>query len=352
MRGEHNWFDRVHIRGQGSSPHARGAHNLDIALPAQVGIIPACAGSTTRTTSRAWQGRDHPRMRGEHRVKKQGGKPEKGSSPHARGALQRENVVEKQLGIIPACAGSTMTLGTPMVGVGDHPRMRGEHTACTAPSLTRGGSSPHARGALCPLCGWGTLPGIIPACAGSTSCRATTTSRRRDHPRMRGEHPLMRLPVAIAIGSSPHARGARHRAVGAVGGLGIIPACAGSTRTLRAHGVRSRDHPRMRGEHAMPRSLASIFRGSSPHARGARYQWDTGLTVTGIIPACAGSTHGEMRTDTVEGDHPRMRGEHKRFKILRDCITGSSPHARGALVAEQRPQKNIGIIPACAGSTW
>ena len=232
-------------------------------------IIPACAGSTTRTTSRAWQGRDHPLMRGEHRVKKQGGKPEKGSSPHARGALQRENVVEKQLGIIPACAGSTMTLGTPMVGVGDHPRMRGEHTACTAPSLTRGGSSPHARGALCPLCGWGTLPGIIPACAGSTSCRATTTSRRRDHPRMRGEHGIKSSLISSPTGSSPHARGARGRRRRGAKPKGIIPACAGSTYASSSHMAASRDHPRMRGEHREQALRQFNERGSSPHARGA-----------------------------------------------------------------------------------
>ena len=211
-------------------------------------------------------------MRGEHRVKKQGGKPEKGSSPHARGALQRENVVEKQLGIIPACAGSTMTLGTPMVGVGDHPRMRGEHTACTAPSLTRGGSSPHARGALCPLCGWGTLPGIIPACAGSTSCRATTTSRRRDHPRMRGEHTKSGLSGMVLPGSSPHARGALPRVEALQFHRGIIPACAGSTSAAGSRPWKAQDHPRMRGEHNVSTFAGISSMGSSPHARGA-HRW-------------------------------------------------------------------------------
>ena len=92
MRGEHNWFDRVHIRGQGSSPHARGAHNLDIALPAQVGIIPACAGSTDGLNRVLRNRRDHPRMRGEHYLNPQNQDYEAGSSPHARGARQHDHL--------------------------------------------------------------------------------------------------------------------------------------------------------------------------------------------------------------------------------------------------------------------
>ena len=290
-------------------------------------------------------------MRGEHRVKKQGGKPEKGSSPHARGALQRENVVEKQLGIIPACAGSTMTLGTPMVGVGDHPRMRGEHTACTAPSLTRGGSSPHARGALCPLCGWGTLPGIIPACAGSTSCRATTTSRRRDHPRMRGEHTKSGLSGMVLPGSSPHARGAQINATRRCGQNGIIPACAGSTPTRSISRLWTWDHPRMRGEHTSKRRVRSGTRGSSPHARGALGYVHRQLLDAGIIPACAGSTHSSVPGSMSCRDHPRMRGEHRVDEGERACSLGSSPHARGARAPPPQTQPVIRIIPACAGST-
>ena len=46
-----------------------------------------------------------------------------------------------------------------------------------------------------------------------------------------------------------------------------------------------------------------------------------------------------------------MRGEH-RIDLLRyiDAV-GSSPHARGALVARGIERLQAGIIPACAGST-
>ena len=53
--------------------------------------------------------------------------------------------------------------------------------------------------------------------------------------------------------------------------LGIIPACAGSTRRPFTAVSVSRDHPRMRGEHAQPWAPSTMAQGSSPHARGAQY---------------------------------------------------------------------------------
>ena len=133
--------------------------------------------------------------------------------------------------IIPACAGSTK--------------------ANTVGLVVRRGSSPHARGAHPRVVG-------IPPLVG-------------DHPRMRGEHPI--LPSQT------------------LRGLGIIPACAGST-------VKKLHHLRVK-------------KGSSPHARGAPY-------------------FGYPQY-MLHRDHPRMRGEH--FQYL--ASDASSPR----------------IIPACAGST-
>ena len=173
-------------------PRMRGEHRLaNSLLMHKIGIIPACAGSTRkhgtrkplqrgssphargapqargRAASRSW---DHPRMRGEHDAQ----------------ALAESGLT----GIIPACAGSTLTL-------------------CDVMVFARG-SSPHARGAP-------TAP-------------SRAFAVRLDHPRMRGEH---RVPVE-------HLR-AR---------VGIIPACAGST--------------------CMSPSTTAACMGSSPHARGAR----------------------------------------------------------------------------------
>ena len=107
MRGEH--ADKVdqQVVEMGSSPHARGA--LLPALPGYglLGIIPACAGSTTPATSATQSARDHPRMRGEHRAGYFAHSRVEGSSPQARGALTLEDVQRGTRGIIPACAGST-----------------------------------------------------------------------------------------------------------------------------------------------------------------------------------------------------------------------------------------------------
>ena len=71
----------------GSSPHVRGAPGGDGLECRGIGIIPACAGSTSPSRKRA--------------------DSSQGSSPHVRGALALFFPDERKGGIIPACAGST-----------------------------------------------------------------------------------------------------------------------------------------------------------------------------------------------------------------------------------------------------
>ena len=66
--------------------------------------------------------------------------------------------------------------------------MRGEHVSRTTSRHTLEGSSPHARGALLAFLKEALELGIIPACAGSTKPPILSIRYRRDHPRMRGEH--------------------------------------------------------------------------------------------------------------------------------------------------------------------
>ena len=168
---------------------------------------------------------------------------------------------------------------------------------------------------------------------------------------MRGEHGPLAQGAGPCEGSSPHARGAHGAPSGAGLRQGIIPACAGSTDAARYTTRRERDHPRMHGEHGPPVTRAQEAGGSSPHARGAPHERPRPDRAGGIIPACAGSTRGKhlFRLDT--GDHPRMRGEHGATRQNLWSNPGSSPHARGALLAARRAARAVGIIPACAGST-
>ena len=92
-----------------------------------------------------------------------------GSSPLVRGALHVEWVPTAQLGIIPARAGSTLLTNQPTNKEGDHPRSCGEHLQEECDRMKEEGSSPLVRGALRGQFPHVGLVGIIPARAGSTS---------------------------------------------------------------------------------------------------------------------------------------------------------------------------------------
>ena len=162
----------------------------------------------------------------------------------------------------------------------------------------------------------------------------------------------MTFDALARLGSSPHVRGA-HRIQGRGRHLaGIIPACAGSTgelvTTINAIG----DHPRMCGEHKVRVFAALAAAGSSPHVRGAQNMPEFIVHVSGIIPACAGSTRSPTPSTAPTRDHPRMCGEHSESNDKAPCCSGSSPHVRGARSAGTHHGRRIGIIPACAGSTF
>ena len=127
MRGEHHGATIHHQPRGGSSPHARGARWHVAGRFAGRGLIPACAGSTVDTSTGRTIARAHPRMRGEHVTGSSSGWSWTGSSPHARGARRLVLRLLRSVRLIPACAGSTtrsvMTRGSPRA----HPRMRGEH---------------------------------------------------------------------------------------------------------------------------------------------------------------------------------------------------------------------------------
>ena len=157
----------------------------------------------------------------------------------------------------------------------------------------------------------GIRTGIIPACAGSTLTLAVSRSRARDHPRMCGEHPNVSLGISVRRGSSPHVRGAPVKKKDQSFTGGIIPACAGSTHWTAPALLARWDHPRMCGEHRGRGRRRGQEQGSSPHVRGARRGIARHTGKDGIIPACAGSTCRPNRMPGHRRDHPRMCGEHR-----------------------------------------
>ena len=109
----------------GSSPLARGLHEVAKPTAEAVGIIPARAGFTrdfhTLSTSR----QDHPRSRGVYQSTRRSFQGTIGSSPLARGLLIKHVRFNNANRIIPARAGFTVINGDLNIVVADHPRSRG-----------------------------------------------------------------------------------------------------------------------------------------------------------------------------------------------------------------------------------
>ena len=269
-------------------------------------------------------------MRGEHRGRGRLAHDADGSSPLARGARVGRGADRGRRGIIPACAGSTPPSRGRSRRRRDHPRLRGEHVSRSSSHLSGKGSSPLARGARSSLLGVEEVSGIIPACAGSTSVTRCAAEAGQDHPRLRGEHSSMPVDGSVFPGSSPLARGARETASGRREMARIIPACAGSTRGRPSASTAQRDHPRLRGEHPSRLSPQQARGGSSPLARGAQRFARNATTGSRIIPACAGSTPCASAAPLAREDHPRLRGEHTTSCPQTSARRGSSPLARGA----------------------
>ena len=235
------------------------------------------------------------------------------------------------MGIIPAYAGSTITRLLFTLRFSDHPRIRGEHPVVLDAGVGDRGSSPHTRGAR-PLVSAALPPvRIIPAYAGSTTSSRARAAGRGDHPRIRGEHAAAAVPEMEVPGSSPHTRGAHIPAVEDSGVEGIIPAYAGSTCRRILGSAPGTDHPRIRGEHFSRSTVNAMSAGSSPHTRGARPAPTDRNRNRRIIPAYAGSTPWTRPPRYSRADHPRIRGEHP--------------------VADAGREAGKGIIPAYAGST-
>ena len=105
--GEHGLRFIADELDYGSSPRMRGAQESPFNPVGRHRIIPADAGSTVCGVGQMAAGQDHPRGCGEHCQYSCGDCREEGSSPRMRGALAGLVAFQAELGIIPADAGST-----------------------------------------------------------------------------------------------------------------------------------------------------------------------------------------------------------------------------------------------------
>ena len=206
-RGEHQGPAPHSAAPAGSSPLARGTRVGRSGGGPDERFIPARAGNTWVRTPPGPLHPVHPRSRGEHASTRSEPSPSAGSSPLARGTQPHRAAAPRHPRFIPARAGNTATHQCARSPSPVHPRSRGEHTAVGGKAVVLHGSSPLARGTLQRLVLPGHPFRFIPARAGNTCFHLSLHLGVPVHPRSRGEHGDLDLNHLSLLGSSPLARG-------------------------------------------------------------------------------------------------------------------------------------------------
>ena len=228
-RGEYRVPDHDGDPAAGSSPLSRGIRSRAAAVSRSLGIIPALAGNTCFPVATSVMVADHPRSRGEYPIEEAKIHSFCGSSPLSRGIRPVPWAKAPSHRIIPALAGNTPARRSPACRERDHPRSRGEYGPHRIGNLSVTGSSPLSRGIRRRPSRRYVCTGIIPALAGNTYTIATPILPTRDHPRSRGEYAGQPDSKPHLLGSSPLSRGIPKVSPRQHHPAGIIPALAGNT---------------------------------------------------------------------------------------------------------------------------
>ena len=227
--GEHSHDLNAELSQHGSSPRGRGTHGSVPACGRQERVIPAWAGNTICLCPCQLFPPGHPRVGGEHaRVLIATGR-EVGSSPRGRGTRNKLLRASEAMRVIPAWAGNTGTALPRAESPSGHPRVGGEHACGPGVFVNSGGSSPRGRGTLGSNDLIATDRRVIPAWAGNTASRSTSTLLSPGHPRVGGEHENSAEEDDANTGSSPRGRGTPELQQDLAGDRRVIPAWAGNT---------------------------------------------------------------------------------------------------------------------------
>ena len=131
--------------------------------------------------------------------------------------------------------------------------------------------------------------------------------------------------------------------------VGITPACAGRSATVRYRAENTTDHPRVCGEKALLLQAGRFYIGSPPRVRGEEAEKNEMPVAEGITPACAGRRGGEQMPSMNYRDHPRVCGEKSALRYLYLPKEGSPPRVRGEVLRLIDAGRDLRITPACAG---
>ena len=191
----------------GSPPPMRGKDFFVVQPCTADGITPAYAGKSFAYAEAFPVAEDHPRLCGEKFSVHAFSFSSMGSPPPMRGKDLSAGQLRRTQRITPAYAGKSAQITSLSRFLWDHPRLCGEKLDHQSQLKCMAGSPPPMRGKGQRRSASESLQGITPAYAGKSGHRSTTNFRRRDHPRLCGEKPKMRVLQMKVTGSPPPMRG-------------------------------------------------------------------------------------------------------------------------------------------------
>ena len=127
---------------------------------------------------------------------------------------------------------------------------------------------------------------------------------------MCGNHALSSFSKGAGGGSPPRVREPPSVSTNQESSWRITPACAGTTVAYGTSRDPGEDHPRVCGNHSLSLWPYPKCAGSPPRVREPQSSAMIRFPVSGITPACAGTTNREVWVSAYVQDHPRVCGNH------------------------------------------
>ena len=284
-----------HYFENNSSPRGRGKQDQSPRTHPTPRLIPAWAEKTAAAPGPESQPRAHPRAGGENVAAASTWGGNAGSSPHGRGKRNQPRRAHPAGRLIPARAGKTSHGPDHRLASTAHPRAGGENDHENILTIPQKGSSPRGRGKPIDLARITERGGLIPARAEKTKKPDASAAITQAHPRAGGENQPYQARCATAPGSSPRGRGKQIGCLRSHAQGRLIPARAGKTRTRTSSTCPSRAHPRAGGENIYVDWATLSQAGSSPRGRGKQDTPMEARDAQGLIPARAGKTLSDLR---------------------------------------------------------
>ena len=174
---------------------------------------------------------------------------------------------------------------------------------------------------------------------------------KQDHPRLRGNYRILRVPKGSGKGSPPLTRELRFPPLIHAMPYRITPAYAGTTSSALLTTIPTQDHPRLRGNYVVSPHAFRLQWGSPPLTRELLSFTLHRLYILRITPAYAGTTGHGMAVSSWIQDHPRLRGNYRKMELFFSSPWGSPPLTRELPLQKRMAAHSTGITPAYAGTT-